>query len=529
MTIILANSTASGGHAQNDTLSGDNFRNLIGSAHDDTLRGTGHANIIWGGAGNDTLDGRNGDDTLHGGLGADNLIGGNGNDTASYTESGAGVTISLEDATASGGDAQGDLRSGIENVTGSAHADVLTGDSNANVLTAGAGDDTVEGRGGGDTLWGEKGIDTLSYANSGAFVTVNLSNSTVSGGHATGDTIGGFENVIGSAHGDTITGDRNANVIEGGAGGDTLDGGTGADMASYAGSSAAVTVNLSNNTASGGHAQGDSLSNIEHLIGSAHDDTLTGDGTTILEGRAGADTLNGGLEGGVYRSTASYAGSDAGVSVNLKTGAASGGHAQGDTLSNIRHLVGSGHDDTLTGDSNNNEFIGGPGNDTLDGGTGTGTNEDLFYFFSGFGNDTINGYATSNEIRVCIEDAAVVPDRTSARTVLTVADSSGNQQGTITVAGNWGSDALDVTTHGPDENDCIPTNLLALSLPHYECGGQGTVLCNLGSRPVKLPPIGYSYGSVRTVRLAPCAGLPASAGKAMIRPASTVLPIRWFR
>ena len=40
---------------------------------------------------------------------------------------------------------------------------------------------------------------------------------------------------------------------------------------------------------------GDSLTSIENLTGSAHDDTLTGDaGPNVLDGRAGADTLDGG-------------------------------------------------------------------------------------------------------------------------------------------------------------------------------------------------------------------------------------------
>jgi Ca2+-binding RTX toxin-like protein len=66
-----------------------------------------------------------------------------------------------------------------------------------------------------------------------------------------------------------------------------------------------------------------------------------------LEGAAGSDTLI----GGVGIDTASYAGSAAGVSVNLATGAMSGGDAAGDTLSGLEQVLGSGFADTLTGNA----------------------------------------------------------------------------------------------------------------------------------------------------------------------------------
>ncbi len=116
--------------------------------------------------------------------------------------------------------------------------------------------------------------------------------------------------MIGSDYADTLTGDTGANVLEGGGGADILDGGAGTDTASYAGSSAGVTVDLGAGTASGGDAQGDVLSNIENLTGSAYADTLTGDtGANVLDGGAGDDTLYGGagddsLRGGLGDDTA---------------------------------------------------------------------------------------------------------------------------------------------------------------------------------------------------------------------------------
>ena len=74
------------------------------------------------------------------------------------------MTVDLNAGTASGGDAQGDALSNIENLTGSGYADTLTGDSGANVLSGGAGNDILTGGAGDDTLTGGDGDDTFIYA-----------------------------------------------------------------------------------------------------------------------------------------------------------------------------------------------------------------------------------------------------------------------------------------------------------------------------------------------------------------------------
>jgi len=83
-----------------------------------------------------------------------------------------------------------------------------------------------------------------------------------------------------------------------------------------------------------------------------------------------------------------YVGSDAGVIVDLDAGTASGGHAQGDVLTDIERLFGSSHDDVLTGDAQNNWLFGDGGNDTLSGGAGIdkmfgGAGADSFVFNAG--------------------------------------------------------------------------------------------------------------------------------------------------
>ena len=66
--------------------------------------------------------------------------------------SSAGVSVNLATGTGSGGDAQGDVLTGIEMVIGSALADRLTGSTGADVLLGGGGNDVLIGGLGDDTL-----------------------------------------------------------------------------------------------------------------------------------------------------------------------------------------------------------------------------------------------------------------------------------------------------------------------------------------------------------------------------------------
>ena len=119
----------------------------------------------------------------------------------------------------------------------------------------------------------------------------------------------GNDSFIGGDQADSISGGAGDDLLEGGAGADTLDGDAGSDTASYANSSAGVTINLGDETASGGDAEGDELRNIENLVGSDFDDVLTGDdGANVLEGGGGADTLDGNVPPTVEIRSAGIAG-----------------------------------------------------------------------------------------------------------------------------------------------------------------------------------------------------------------------------
>ncbi|QUJ77208.1 choice-of-anchor D domain-containing protein [Sulfitobacter albidus] len=312
VTVDLGANTASGGDATGDVIS--NIENIDGSSFDDDLTGDAGVNVLRGGAGADTLDG------------------GDGLDWAVYSGTGSAVTIDLGAGTASGGDAAGDVLSNIENLRGTVLDDVLIGDGGVNMLFGDAGDDTITGgdgddvlRGGAgaDSLDGGAGLDWVTYNTSDLAVTVELGG-TATGGHATGDSLTGVENLRGSAFADGLTGDAGDNllfgdagddtitggdgddVVRGGVGADSLDGGAGSDWLLYNSSTTGVTVDLSGaSSASGGDATGDTITGFENLRGSAAGDSLTGDGArNFLFGDAGDDTISGGDGNDVLRGDA---------------------------------------------------------------------------------------------------------------------------------------------------------------------------------------------------------------------------------
>jgi Ca2+-binding RTX toxin-like protein len=402
--INLATGSVSGA-AMGDQLVG--IENIIGSGQNDILVGDANPN------------------TFTGNGGADTLIGQGGVDTADYATSAAAITIHLNTTVADplavgtgvGGDAEGDQLQLIERIVGSAFDDILVGGELNDIFVGGAGADRIDG--------GLGANDTAEYSTSAAAVSVNLAGAAASGGDAAGDILSGIENLIGSAFDDTLVGDGSTNRLDGGAGNDFLRGGAnagtefliggdGIDTADYSTSAAAVRAVLSDNPtsgvlSSGGDAQNDVLVAVENIVGSAFNDELLGaSGANRLEGGAGNDILNGGngadvLIGGDGVDTASYSSSTAGVFVQLdNTGAATGvgGHAQGDQLSGIENLTGSGFNDLLVGNALTNTLVGAGGNDRLVSGGGNdqmrgGSGADILSI-TGTGTKTVFGDGVSD-------------------------------------------------------------------------------------------------------------------------------------
>lgn len=411
---LTTNANNAGGTAAGDVFS--NIENLTGSAYDDKLTGDGNGNVLTGNAGNDTLFGMasvdtllggDGNDTLEGGAGADIVTGGNGTNTAAYTLSATAVNVNLTTGTNAGGDADSDTLTNIANLIGSANADTLTGDANANTIEGLAGGDVIDGMGVNDN-------DTLSYYSSTTSAVVSLLAGTGTGGDANGDTISNVENLLGSATaGDDLTGDANANTVWGLGGADTINGDAGADMLyggdgddsvygglgddtlygglgadildgeggtdtiSYAEATAGLTVDLTTNANNTGDAAGDTIFNVEDLIGSNFNDRLVGDtGNNSLSGGSGNDTLLGQAGGDTL---------DGGEGDDSIEGNA------GDD-----YIYGQAGRDSVDGGDGIDRIWGGSGNDILSGGTGATSGND--YLYGEDGNDTIYGYAGTDSI-----------------------------------------------------------------------------------------------------------------------------------
>ncbi|MBY6164035.1 calcium-binding protein [Mameliella alba] len=241
--------------------------------------------------------------------------------------------------------------------------------------------------------------------------------------------LGGNDSLSAEGGNDIVQGDAGNDSISGGVGADTLDGGAGDDVLYYRSSTSGVTISLTVDSngyqqASGGDAEGDMVSNFEHVYASEHADVITGDneknilfgygGDDVLDGAGGNDVLRGGegadtLNGGDGSDWVRYLGSAAGVTVDLNLDAngkqqASRGDAQGDVLTGFENIQGSDHSDHLTGDGGRNYIIGFNGTDTIDGGAGNDTirgGEGADVMEGGLGTDTLQ-YLDSSA-GVCVD------------------------------------------------------------------------------------------------------------------------------
>ncbi|MHC2333210.1 beta strand repeat-containing protein [Bradyrhizobium sp. USDA 4454] len=411
IVVDLADPTQNTGEAAGDTYS--NISKIRGSAFNDTLIGDANSNTLRGGLGADVLNGGGGFDfasysdatsgitadladptqntgeaagdtyisieglrgsdfadhligdsginLLQGGPGGDTLDGGAGFDYADYINAATGVKADLADSSQNTGEAAGDVYISIEAIRGSAFNDTLIGDANTNFLRGGLGADSLDGG---------AGYDYADYGNATTGVLVDLANNALNTGEALGDTLTSIEGIQGGAFNDTLIGDGGNNNLRGQAGADSLDGGAGFDFADYGNAATAVVASLATPGVNTGDAAGDSYTSIEGIIGSAFNDTLTGDGgDNTLRGGAGADAL----DGGAGNDVAEYVNATAGLLVSLATPASNTGEAAGDTYTSIEGLRGSSFNDTLIGDGGDNLLDGFGGADSLVGGTGNDT------------------------------------------------------------------------------------------------------------------------------------------------------------
>ncbi|WP_420003967.1 Hint domain-containing protein [Arenibacterium sp. LLYu02] len=211
-----------------------------------------------------------------------------------------------------------------------ASSSTIKGGSGNDSLAGGAGNDSITSDSGADTIDGGSGNDTLIYGQGGA---TSADGDSVSGGDGD-DLIDDISGSAGWVYDDTL---------DGGAGNDTIYAGSGNDLV-YGGSGN------------------------DYAYGEDGDDTIDGgSGSDRLDGGNGNDVIYGGDDGDWI---------EGGSGNDLLEG--QGGS---DSI-----LAGSGND-TVRGGDGNDYLYGDSGDDSLDG----GADGDMFFFASGWGNDTITG------------------------------------------------------------------------------------------------------------------------------------------
>lgn len=221
---------------------------IVGTNRSDVIRGTAHADVIVALGGGDSIKGRGGSDRICAGNGKDRVVAGPG------------------------------------------EYDVVFGEGGGDEIHGGGGFDVILGGSGNDVIDGGRAFDLASFAFAANGVTVDLLAGTATGEGS--DTLQAIEDVEGSPQNDSLTGDAGENFFYPEGGDDSVDGGDGNDSVLFLFSPSAVTVDLTAGTATGEGS--DTLTAIENVNGSDHNDVLNGDAAANnLYGNAGADTIDG--------------------------------------------------------------------------------------------------------------------------------------------------------------------------------------------------------------------------------------------
>ena len=187
------------------------------------------------------------------------------------------VTIGATRSTVAGTGGTDTLVS-IETVFASRFNDVITGGS---------------GNSGGPAIYGGDGDDQILMNDAAGALHGGAGNDVVQAGS-------NYAHLYGEDGDDRLTGNAYFDDFYGGAGADTMIGNGGPagaqyDTAHYEDSNAGVTVDLTAGTGRGGHAEGDVLTDIGNVVGSAFGDVLTGtSGRNVLRGGDGDDVIRGG-------------------------------------------------------------------------------------------------------------------------------------------------------------------------------------------------------------------------------------------
>ncbi len=440
------------GTAHDDTLGGgDGDDYLYGQGGDDSLYGGRGDDVLWGDAGDDDLDGGSGNDQLFDASGDNTLVGGDGNDTfatgdgANDIDGGAGIdvwgvgfsqlttgiTVILDTTPGAATEASnGATVRNVEriNVTGTAYADTIGGGDYDDKLSGNEGDDRLLGGGGNDDLQGGIGNDTLVGGDGDDQLDGQGGDNTFLGGAGDDQIISYYYPLLGDNREPV-----GVDVVDGGAGTDTWY----TDLRYF---TSGVTIMVDSEPgATTTTSYGTTITNVEQfgIIGTWHADTLSGGdgddgfngsygndrlygggGNDSLLGGAGNDTLDGGdgddritannytmpsgidvIDGGDGddQLTADFGDLTSGLTLVLDTTpGATTTVSNGTTIRNIEslYIVGTDHDDTISGGDGNDYIYGERGDNRLDGGRGDD------FLSASRGNNILNGGDGNDEISV---------------------------------------------------------------------------------------------------------------------------------
>jgi len=282
--------TADGAKLFTDQL--QSVKNVIATNENDTITGDTADNSLYGLDGDDTFIATNGNDTYDGGA---SVVG----DWVDYSGSATTIISNLKvGSTSKGIGGSNDGLNAIEHIeTGSAN-DIITASNVDNTIIANAGNDTIYSNDGNNVFYGDDNTnittndgasDTIRYdlEDSGLGVKVNISDidfgtitqNSAKNAYGKVDVLYNFENIIGSANGDTLVGNDLSNSISGGAGDDEVQAGAGDDS---------LLGSTGDDTIYGGDG-------IDSIFGGDDNDEIYGENADdYIEGGTGNDTIDGG-------------------------------------------------------------------------------------------------------------------------------------------------------------------------------------------------------------------------------------------
>lgn len=313
--------------------------------------------MIYGSRSHDTITVGNGDNTIYGYEGNDVVVTGTGNNTVDLGSGNNTLTASSGNdiVTASDGDNEIDVGNGNNQIT------LGNGD---NEITSGTGNDTITVGSGDAVIAAGNGINTITTNGGVVSITTGTGNDTITANGGSG----------------TITAGDGVNVITVTTGNFTINSGSGNDQVTAGNGNNTISVGDGVNTVTAGNGN-------NTIIGGSGNDTFTaGNGNNTFSGGLGTNSYTGGsgtntVDYSLVTTTA--------VNVSLLAATATG-TSLNDTFTNVQNVVGTGLNDTITGNTGANTLSGGAGNDTITGGGGNDT------YYGGDGNDTING-GTGND------------------------------------------------------------------------------------------------------------------------------------